>query len=305
MVTRQRENCHRFSGQDIQTSSIAPLSGKRRGVVLFNESPTVLLSSNSSIGECGDEEDYLEEEKSVGVHYGDVSFKNNYKYTLRREEFEDNKDFRRVLRPAAATGVLSTSRVQRSVAASSIEGEASGGVGVGWYDQRRHPARRGASSDDRGHGGIGIERLLLDSDQDDDQDDEVVEGVGVEGEETVADQLAMSRQPRIIGEREYRDTRDHRDIIRESRDRDISSSATTTAAAAGTGDHSTLRRQHREPDYDYEGSNNPPPPPPPPPTGAAASSAANKTVSFIYLFTLFFFQKISSVCVDEKKKQSR
>lgn len=294
-MTRRWENRPRESGYD-NWSPVYPLSDRRRGVVLFNESPTVLLSSNSSVGEC-DEEDYLENVESFGVHhYGDVNYKNNFKYSLRKEEekeFEDNENIsKRLLRSpttiTSTTGVLSTSRRRSVAGTSSVDGEGVGGGGgtVGWCDLRRHPARRGTSSGDRGHGGIGIERLLLDSDQDDDEDDEVVEGVGAEGEETVADRLAMSRQSRIIGEREYRDLKDHRDhIIRDPRDRDTSTTggvAGATVTGAATEQHSTLRRQHRDTDYDYEGLNASAITATA--TATATSSAPNQVSLFIYLY---------------------
>ncbi|KAK0179368.1 hypothetical protein PV327_005126 [Microctonus hyperodae] len=143
-------------------------------------------------------------------------------------------------------GVISTTA--HGLAGSPSDDEISGR----WCDLRRHPARRGGGGGSGGSGGsgggFGTERLLLDSEEENDDgedEDEAEEEEEVVEEEAAAevrlDLPAMSRQPRVIGERELsrdlresRDPRDHRD----SRD----------------SDH-IVRTKYRDQDYNYDTHN--------------------------------------------------
>ncbi|KAK0172450.1 hypothetical protein PV328_005766 [Microctonus aethiopoides] len=141
-------------------------------------------------------------------------------------------------------GVISTTA--HGLAGSPSDDEISGR----WCDLRRHPARRGGGGGSGGSGGgFGTERLLLDSEEEnddgEDEDEAEEEEEVVEEEEEAAEVRlelpAMSRQPRVIGERELsrdlresRDPRDHRD----SRD----------------SDH-IVRTKYRDQDYNYETHN--------------------------------------------------
>lgn len=153
----------------------------------------------------------------------------------------------------------STARLPRGEIAGRAEEE------VGWYDLRRHPARRGGGVGGGGGGG-GVEQLLPDSEEE--------EPTAMSRQlRSERDHVSRDYQEGYLSDfRDLRDLRDLRDFHRDPLDRDIRDERNGQGHREGPSAGRPYRDEYPE-EYDHR------------PTAASASAnLTNNPVSYSFLF---------------------